>query len=453
MKKVILVITLASALVLVSTCAKREPLTEEGKCKLKYQQVDTSESTIYYARQDQAKLSEKPAQLKDLPKKISGQVSYFLAKIGDRDIPIVVDRANKYDLYLDTDGDGCLSDERSFSVSHVKKRFSTADYYRFGPISVEFDQPDGKLARRIYVITGSPNIEYLCICPADYRKGKILLGQNIYEVAVVDGNYDGKYDKIFSPPIEKAWRPRCDSFVIDLNRDGKLDWAPKIASELTPLSRMVKIENSYYSINVDPEGTTLELKKIEPEFGTLDLCGADIIIRFWSDAAEQYISGSEDNWQLPAGKYSALFIELTQKDTSGNRWTFSSNQKRGELEDFEIRSDQKSSFKIGPLFRIKTTARRSSNTVLIGFDLEGQASEQYTHGLTRNDIHVSAPLFKVIDEAGNVIDSGQFEYGRNWMCQYRWRVPKDFKGKYKVQIDMDLGPFEVIQDETWHVIE
>jgi hypothetical protein len=32
-------------------------------------------------------------------------------------------------------------------------------------------------------------------------------------------------------------------------------------------------------------------------------------------------------------------------------------------------------------------------------------------------------------------------------------VPRDFKGKYQVQVDIDLGPFETIQDETWHLIE
>jgi hypothetical protein len=32
-------------------------------------------------------------------------------------------------------------------------------------------------------------------------------------------------------------------------------------------------------------------------------------------------------------------------------------------------------------------------------------------------------------------------------------VPEDFKGKYQVQIDIDLGPFETKQEETWHLIE
>jgi len=32
-------------------------------------------------------------------------------------------------------------------------------------------------------------------------------------------------------------------------------------------------------------------------------------------------------------------------------------------------------------------------------------------------------------------------------------VPEDFKGKYLVKVNMDLGPFEIEQEETWHMIE
>ena len=34
-----------------------------------------------------------------------------------------------------------------------------------------------------------------------------------------------------------------------------------------------------------------------------------------------------------------------------------------------------------------------------------------------------------------------------------WRVLRDFKGKYQVLVDIDLGPFEAIQDKTWHLID
>ena len=298
MKKVILVILLVSAVVFISTCAKRK----EGHCKLKYQAVDTLESTIYLASQNLIRLSRKPAQLKDLPKNKSGRFLYRLAKIAETDIPVVIDRTNKnkFKLYMDTDGDGYLSDEKRFISKAVKRRlFGAVDHYKFGPISVEFDKPDGKYTKRIYIITRN-SLDYRHICPADYRRGKILLGHNIYNVAVVDGDFDGKYGNIFSPPVKTIWRPGCDSFAIDLNRDGKLDFDYYYNSEIMPLGQMVRVGNSYYSINIAESGTSLELKKIQPEFGTLDLGYENVRLKLWSDAAQQFISNIKSNGPIPA---------------------------------------------------------------------------------------------------------------------------------------------------------
>ena len=407
MKKVILVITLVSTVVLVSTCAKRK----EGRCRLRYQAVDTSESTIYLACQNMVRISRKPAQLKDLPKNKSGRFSYYLAKIADRDIPVVVDRTKRVRLYMDTDGDGYLSDEKRFISKAVKRRlFGSVDHYKFGPISVEFDKPDGKYAKRIYVITRN-NLDNRHICPADYRKGKVLLDQNIYDVAVVDGDFDGKYDKILSLPIKNILRPGCDSFAIDLNRDGKLDFNYYLHSEIMPLAKMVRVGNSYYSINVDKGGTSLELKKIQPEFGTLDLGNANVKLKLWSDAAQQYISNLKNNGPIPAGKYEARFIEWNQIDSEKKAWTFTCYGNTGALRDFEITENKTTSFKIGPPFQIKTTAQKIRETVNIGFKLVGQTGEEYRHGFKRNGIRVSPPVLRITDESDKVVYSGMFKYG------------------------------------------
>jgi hypothetical protein len=29
------------------------------------------------------------------------------------------------------------------------------------------------------------------------------------------------------------------------------------------------------------------------------------------------------------------------------------------------------------------------------------------------------------------------------LCRYSWRVPEGFKGKYRVEVEGDWGPFEV----------
>jgi len=359
MKKTIVIILLALAIIVVCVCFLAYKVllpAEEGKARLRYQAVDISESTIYFACQNQDKLSEKPAQFKDLPEKVSNRVNYFLAKIADREIPLIIDRGRKSKLYLDTDADGYLSDEKGFTPKKVytpktikKRLFGPVDYHRFGPVSLKFEQAAEKFAQRIYVFTRDSYMRRLILCPAFYRKGKVLLGQYVYEVAVVDGNVDGRYGKIFSPPVENVWRPGCDSLAIDLNRNGKLDY--------------------------------------------------------------QYISNFKNNVLIPAGRYKALFVELSQIDSERNTWTFTSYSDTGALCDFEISNNETTSFKIGPPFQIKTTLRRNRNTVLIGFKLEGQASEQYRPNVIRNGIRTSPPLFKVIDEAGDVIESGRFEYG------------------------------------------
>jgi hypothetical protein len=312
---------------------------------------------------------------------------------------------------MDTDGDGYLSDEKRFISKAVKKSlFGSVDHYKFGPITVEFDKPGGKYAKRIYIITRN-SLDYRHICPADYRKGKVLLGQNIYDVAVIDGDFDGKYDKILSPPVKNILRPGCDSFAIDLNRNGKFDFDYYLHSEIMPLAKMVRVGNSYYSINIDKGGTSLELKKIQPDFGTLDLGNENVKLKLLSDTAQQYVSDLKSNGPIPAGRYQALFIELSQIDSEKNAWTFTSDRDTGVLRDFEINKNETTSFEIGPPFQIKTTASRGRNSVYIRFKLEGQASEQYRSDVKRNGIQVSLPLCKIIDEAGNIVDSGQFEYG------------------------------------------
>ena len=407
MKKVILVISLTSVVVLVSTCAKRK----EGYCRLRYQAVDTLESTIYLACQNMVKIPRKTAQFKDLPKNKSGRFSYFLAKIADRDIPVVVDRTNRVRLYMDTDGDGYLSDEKRFISKAVKKRlFGSVDHYKFGPISVRFDKPGGKYAKRIYVITRN-NLDYRFISPADYRKGKVLLGQNIYDVAVVDGDFDGKYGKILSPPVKTIWRPGCDSFAIDLNRDGRLDFDYYFRSEIMPLAKMVRVGNTYYSINIDENGKSLELNKIQPDFGTLDLGNENLKLKLWSDTAQQSIHNLKSNGPIPAGRYQALFLEWSQIDPEKKEWTFTCYGDTGVLRDFEITKNKTTSYKIGPPFQIKTRAQKIRKNVNIDFKLVGQTGEQYRPDFKRNGIRVSPPVLRITDESDKVIYSGRFKYG------------------------------------------
>lgn len=114
---------------------------------------------------------------------------------------------------------------------------------------------------------------------------------------------------------------------------------------------------------------------------------------------------------MPAGRYGAVSLELTERDSAGNRWAFTTAKAgAGELADFEVRPDRTTSFAIGPPFQIRTDIQKTGENVLIGFELEGKAGESYVPGAMKNGKTVPEPQYKIIDSSGQVAASGQFEF-------------------------------------------
>ncbi len=410
-RKAILFIVLAGVALTVWTCAKREPV-EEGPVGLKFKSAsDQDKMPLGLATQYLTRTADKPHELKDLPKELTADYTCFLAKLAGRSTPVVLGSYSKKAhsvLYVDTNGDGRLSDEKPYHVKVTTLPKPRGKEYKFGPILMTSHDGERQFETRFYATTYGTG---LALCPAGYRVGKVRLGENTYKVAVVDGNLDGRYDKVFSPPLGESYRPDCDIFAIDLTKDGAWQFSTYWSSEVTPLAKMLKLHNTYYGIDVAPDGTSIELKKVQPELGTLDFGGANVKLKLWSDSVEEFLSGSDGKWQIPAGKYSALFVELNEIDSERDAWTFRGYRDTASLRDFEIRAGQTTTFKIGPPFTIKTEARQIAHRVSIGLKLEGCAGEQYCFPIMKGSRRQPTPTFKIVDESGKVLVSDRFKYG------------------------------------------
>ena len=395
---------------------KERPPAQEGRCALRFTQVKSPESSaLALAYQRVWKPSQQPSELKDLPEGVSSDASYFLARLCGRDVPVVVDCSKKLKLFLDKNGDGRLSDEKGIVARAIRKSwFGPVEYYRFGPVAMQSNAHSDKSVAKFYIAADERG-RALTFYPTGYMSGDVRLGAQVYRVAVVDGSFDGRYDKTASLPFEKTWNLDCDSFALDRNNDRRFDQNYYHRSELVPLAKMFKMADTYYAISLTADAASLELKKIEPQFGTLDVGGADIRLKLWSDAAEQYLCGSAQKWQLPAGRYTALFLELSKLDSRGNNWIFETYRDTGQLRDFEIGPREARSIKIGPPFSIKTKADRGTyrgaDEVGIGFNLEGRAGEQYSGRVLKNGQPLAPPKFEIVDEGGKVLYSGKFKYG------------------------------------------
>lgn len=367
--------------------------------------------THYLAMQRQDTTLVRPPELREQPADAPKEPVYFVVRVGERDVHGITYRSisdnRLVKLYLDTDGDGLFSDEKQYLGTWLSI-FKLTRTYRFGPISTQ--QGDSGTKGSLFYADCS-NGKWLTFDQVFYRWGKVVLDGRTYEVALIDTDFDGKYNKYFVPPAADSRDPRCDVFAIDLDGDSKFQYGEPGASEIMPLSRLIKINGQYYSLEVADDGGTIEFRQAKPQFGTLSLEGKQAKLALWSDAARQQLSGSGKDWNLPAGKYAVVTMDLTETDAAGDRWDFKmAKAGAGKFGDFEIKPGRTTSFRIGPPFQTRSFMDNREGNVLVGFDLKGQASERYVPGATRNGKEVPEPQFKIIDSYGKVANSGQFEF-------------------------------------------
>lgn len=382
--------------------------------RLKLVPVTKHDPTRYLALQRQDTTLVRPPELRELPADAPGQPIYFAVRVGDRDVPGLAYRSTRgwrrTKLRLDTDGDGLLSDEIEYTGTRLGW-FTVQTVYAFGPVSMR--QGVAAPASNMFharCVDG----QWFTFQPAFYREGQVALDGKAYKVAAIDRDFDGEYNELFAPPAQSGRAPGCDVFAIDLDGNAKFDFGDPGESEIIPLSRLVRVNGDYYNITVAEDGSTVEFRRATPVFGTLDFGGEDVELRLWSDAEHLHLTGPGSKWRVPAGKYGVVSLELTERDSGGDRWVFRSSRssvEAGELAAFEVLPGETTSFRIGPPFQVRASLDGRGGKGWVDFELEGQAGELYKPGADKNKTPVPEPTFKIVDGSGCVVDSGRFEYG------------------------------------------
>jgi hypothetical protein len=370
--------------------------------------------THYLGLQRQDTTPVRPPQLREVPADAPKEPAYFTVRVGNRDVPGVTYRSThpsrRIKLCLDTDGDGLLSDEKEY-VGTWLSLFRLSRTFQFGPVVLRQDEI--RAGGDVFYAQCS-NGRSLNFYPAFYREGEVLLNGKAYKIALIDHDFDGLFNESFVPPAEDGRDPGCDVFAMDLDGDSKFDLGEAGESEIMPLSRLVRVNETYYGIHVAEDGSSVEFSRVTPQFGMLDFGDQDVDLRLWSDTAHLRLTGPGAKWRVPAGKYGVVSLELTETDSAGKQWTFRSSKastKTPKLAAFEVRPGESVSFRVGPPFQIRTSMRQSGANVLVGFELEGQAGELYKPGGEKAGTAVPEPEFKIIDASQRVVDSGRFKYG------------------------------------------
>ncbi|MHC4119124.1 MAG: hypothetical protein ACYSWO_16645 [Planctomycetota bacterium] len=386
-----------------------------AKTRLRLTPITPRQSVGYFAKQMRDTTLTRPPELQEVPADAPSEPVYLTLDIDDRKVHGITyrstDHTKRAKLRLDTDGDGLLSDEREY-IGVWLSIFRLQTIFEFGPISIKHTG-DGSKASRFYI--GCADGKYVILYATQYRAGRVELDGGYRKIALVDCNYNGRYNDVLAPPIKNDREPGCDAIALDLNGNSKFDMDMSGDWELMPLSRLVKVGESYYHLDIADDGETVEFRRAQPAFGTLDFGDENVDVKLWSDAGHQHLFSSKGKWRLPAGKYTAVELKLTETDSDGNRWLFDTEKARGgagagELGAFDILPDETTVFAIGPPFQIKTSMKKNGKDAWVSFYLEGRAGELYVPGAKKNGKDIPEPQFQIKSVTGQTLYSGQFEF-------------------------------------------
>ncbi len=111
-----------------------------------------------------------------------------------------------------------------------------------------------------------------------------------------------------------------------------------------------------------------------------------------------------------AGFYRPRRTEIA-KQSNGDKWQIFSYGPWQKLGKIEVTKDQTTTIKLGEPLLMKANVKPTGNKVSIGFSIVGQAGEKYSSRIKKNNRDTAAPKLKIVDQEGNILASGKFEYG------------------------------------------
>jgi len=128
---------------------------------------------------------------------------------------------------------------------------------------------------------------------------------------------------------------------------------------------------------------------------------------FWKNLQ---IGPSTNPVKTHVGQYLALLGSFTM-NANGDKWQTSFYGAQNVSSRITVTKSQTTVLKFGPPLHVKTEIEPVGRQVSIGLSITGQSGERYNPQVMKNGSVLEPPKLKIVDESGNVLASGNFEYG------------------------------------------
>jgi hypothetical protein len=143
----------------------------------------------------------------------------------------------------------------------------------------------------------------------------------------------------------------------------------------------------------------------------IDAGGAIAVLRLNSIwLSKTTITSEPEPFPVSARAYRPKGLSISMKQ-DGHTWQIDSRGPWGNLSRIKVKNNETTALRLGPPFLIRPGVRKNGSILSIDYIIVGQAGEQYLNSVRKDNQAIAAAKVKILDEAGNVLEAGRFEYG------------------------------------------
>jgi len=143
----------------------------------------------------------------------------------------------------------------------------------------------------------------------------------------------------------------------------------------------------------------------------IDAGGTEAVLQLnssWLTSAR--IASGDEPAAIGARIYRPRSLSLTMRQ-EGHTWRIESRGPWADLSKIKVRNNEATAIRLGPPFRIKPQVNKNGSIISIDYAIIGQADEKYQSFITKDNRAVIGAKIKIVDETGNILKSGSFQYG------------------------------------------
>lgn len=368
------------------------------------------------------------------------------------------EKATAYDrLYFDLNHNGDLTDDQVIEVEGAPQRSSSYARCSFPAVDLAIEANGKKIeyAFRMSVYSrASSRYSYanVSLSAAAYREGEMEINGNTYRVVLVDFNSNGRFDdrsEVHEPAGSSSDAPVYTRngdmlYLIDPEAErpqGRVSaHSPSSNPCLHYVSKLVNLDGSFFNLEITPSGDELTLEPSSLAVGYVSNPSDGYQVIVYGEQGFLNITGDESGKaRLPVGswKLASYTIEKAETEESEEaengslldsfkralfgdarsmpqrrRYSWVSARGNQNYQAVVVKERETVELPFGEPYRpmVSVAGRRGQREVSLSLALVGQGGERCS-GMYVDGNRPGKPRFTITTADGEVVDSGNFEYG------------------------------------------